>query len=140
MSVLVSATANVHGAGLGTLSPIGIVLVGFGLYLVAYVVYQRYFHPLAKYPGPFLASLTNFWKAYEVGTLAFPTRLCAVHEKYGSVVRIGPNDLVFNNAEAIVPIYKSGRKMPKGNFYDGFVSTVPDIFSTRDENVSFLIP
>ncbi|KAH8695623.1 cytochrome P450 [Talaromyces proteolyticus] len=109
-------------------------------YLVGYVVYQRYFHPLAKFPGPFCASITNFWKVYELSTLALPTRMCAVHEKYGPVVRIGPDDLSFNIPQAIAPIYKVGRKMPKGIFYKGYVSTVPDIFSTRDENVSCETP
>lgn len=24
-------------------------------------IYSRYFHPLSKYPGPVLASVTNLW-------------------------------------------------------------------------------
>lgn len=29
--------------------------------LLARVVYLCYFHPLAKFPGPFLAQFTNIW-------------------------------------------------------------------------------
>jgi len=29
------------------------------LYSIFYIVYQRFFHPLAEIPGPFLASLTD---------------------------------------------------------------------------------
>ena len=47
----------------------------------------------------------------------------------------GPNDLAFNNPEAIDAIYRTGKKMPKSEYYDGFVSVKPDIFSSRDENV-----
>ncbi|KAL2827258.1 hypothetical protein BJY01DRAFT_255781, partial [Aspergillus pseudoustus] len=115
-------------------SPIHVVLSFLTTYLVSYVVYYRYLHPLAGYPGPFWASLTNLWKVYECWTMALPSRMCDAHAKYGPVVRIGPNDLAFNGAETIAPIYKAGRKMPKGVFYDSFVSTVPEIFSTRDEN------
>lgn len=29
-------------------------------YLVSTVIYRVYFHPLAKYPGPFLAKISSF--------------------------------------------------------------------------------
>lgn len=29
--------------------------------VLARCVYLRYFHPLSRYPGPVLASLTNLW-------------------------------------------------------------------------------
>jgi sugar lactone lactonase YvrE len=32
----------------------------FFLYIVATAVYRLYFHPLAKFPGPFWARLTTF--------------------------------------------------------------------------------
>ncbi|KIW17543.1 hypothetical protein PV08_04737 [Exophiala spinifera] len=104
------------------------------LAIVVYVVYLRYFHPLSKYPGPFLASVTNFWKFYQYSTLRFPNTLIKLHEKYGPIVRIGPNDLDFNYPEAIAPIYKTGKKMPKGVFYNAFTSFVPNIFGTTDEH------
>jgi len=28
---------------------------------LTYCLYLRYFHPLARYSGPFLASFTNLW-------------------------------------------------------------------------------
>jgi len=34
--------------------------------VLSYLIYMRGLHPLAKYPGPLLASLTNGWKAYHV--------------------------------------------------------------------------
>jgi hypothetical protein len=34
------------------------------LALASYVVYQRYFSPLARVPGPFFASLTTVWLFY----------------------------------------------------------------------------
>jgi len=37
-------------------SPIAAVLCLIGL-----IIYRRYFHPLANVPGPFLASITDFY-------------------------------------------------------------------------------
>lgn len=65
-----------------------------------------------------------------------PNTLLELHEKYGPVVRIGPNDLSFQHAAAIDAIYKSGRKLIKSNFYDGFTTFHPNLFGTRDEEVS----
>ena len=65
-----------------------------------------------------------------------PPNMQALHEKYGPIVRIGPNDLNFNGSEAVVPIFKSGRTMPKSAFYDGFTTFKANLFGTRDEDVS----
>jgi hypothetical protein len=117
------------------LNPVVFSILGLG-----YVIYYRYFHPLAKYPGPFLACLTNFWKAYQYWSLGFHHYMLDLHEKYGPIVRIGPNDLSFNGAEAIAPIYKSGRQMPKSVFYDAFTTFKPNVFGTRDEAVIHISP
>jgi benzoate 4-monooxygenase len=98
-------------------------------------VYNRRFHPLSKFPGPFWAAQTDVWRVYQLWTRRMPDTLVGVHAKYGPVVRIGPNDLSFQPVEAINPIYKSGRKMIKSNFYDGFTTFHPNLFGTRDEEV-----
>ncbi|KAI8962598.1 putative cytochrome P450 [Daldinia sp. FL1419] len=103
-----------------------------------YVIYQRFFHPLSKYPGPFLASLTNGWKGYYLYRLSLHEQLLNAHIKFGPVVRIGPNDLHFWSADAISPIYKSGRQMAKTEFYDGFTAFKPNLFGGRDEDIHAL--
>lgn len=50
---------------------------------LAYAIYNLYFHPYAKHPGPFLARISPFyslWHAY-VGDLHIDVLQC--HEKYG---------------------------------------------------------
>ena len=49
------------------------------------------FHPLAKYPGPFLAKTSKWWAAYLSGTGDQHRFLKRLHDRYGDVVRIGAN-------------------------------------------------
>lgn len=38
-----------------------LALSALGLYSVGWIVYTRFFHPLAKVPGPWLASVSRVW-------------------------------------------------------------------------------
>jgi hypothetical protein len=105
--------------------------------LIVYVIYQRLFHPLADYPGPFLACLTDLWQVQQFLMLRQPYTLTHLHEKYGQFVRYGPDKLSIT-AEDIIPLVyqKGGRHMPKTEFYDAFGSKIPNVFGMRDESVS----
>jgi hypothetical protein len=83
------------------------------LWSVGYVIYMRYSHPLAKYPGPFVASLTNLWKAYTMyqGQMEYVIR--DLHDKHGAIIRIGPNDLAFSHPDAVKQIYLAGSAFQK---------------------------
>lgn len=102
---------------------------------LCYVVYMRYFHSLSNYPGPPLASLTNTYKAYYVYNLTIHEKLLELHNRYGPVVRIGPNHLHTWKGEAIAPIYKGGRNMGKTEFYDAFTAFNPNLFGGTNEDV-----
>ncbi|KAF6824782.1 isotrichodermin C-15 hydroxylase [Colletotrichum plurivorum] len=100
----------------------------------AYVVYQRYFHPLAAYPGPFWASITDLWQVNQFLSLRQPYNLTELHEKYGEFVRYGPDKLSITAEEVVPLVYqKGGRRLPKTEFYDAFGnSKTPNVFSMRD--------
>lgn len=68
---------------------------------------------LRHIPGPFLASITNFQRAQWVTTKRAHLILQDVHEKYGEVVRIGPNTVVFSNPEVIPTVYTARTGFPK---------------------------
>jgi hypothetical protein len=43
------------------------IAAGYVVWLIAsQIVRYRFFHPLAKYPGPFLASVTRLWITWNV--------------------------------------------------------------------------
>ena len=116
--------------------PAALLIVGNLLFLV-YLIYQRFLHPLAKYPGPFLAAFTDFNKFSLFLSLRIDQRIFSLHQKYGPIVRIAPNELSFWNPEAVAPIYKSGKAMVKSPFFDGFKTFNPSLFGNRDEKVRF---
>jgi hypothetical protein len=56
-------------------------------YAVYTVVYNVYFHPLAKFPGPPMARITIHWKAYVecIANRSFCHELIELHARYGEV-------------------------------------------------------
>ena len=104
---------------------------------VCYVIYQRYFHPLAKFPGPFWASISPLWRAYHLVVGDTPVLLVQLHNKYGPLIRIAPNELDSNDAD-VIGLYKQGRSAVKSIFYDGFTAIKPNLFGTQDEDLHAL--
>ncbi|MDI1490295.1 MAG: hypothetical protein OHK93_001495 [Ramalina farinacea] len=85
-------------------------MVNFWPWLLAAVIlgrlaYLRYYKGLNKFDGPFLASFTNLWRAWNLCGTKNRMPIAELHERYGEVVRIGPNVLSFNNPNAIKDIY-----------------------------------
>ncbi|KAF4637596.1 hypothetical protein G7Y89_g479 [Cudoniella acicularis] len=105
-----------------TLQPIFILCL---LYLVGLAFYRLYLHPLAHFPGRKLHAISALPCAYYMakGRLPFNNRL--LHDKYGPVVRISPNELSFTSAQAWEDIYgfKTGghAQLPKDPIHLGSV-------------------
>jgi cytochrome P450 len=75
------------------------------LYAIVITIYNLFFHPLAKVPGP---------KLYAISSLPFINRLIRgqwpfilknLHDKYGPVVRFTQNDVSFVSSSAWKDIY-----------------------------------
>src|SRR5881275_1004379 len=75
------------------------------LLTAAYLFHNRYQKGLAKYPGSFLASLTDWWRFFDVYGRRPERTHIRLHEEYGDVVRLGPNTLSFGSPEALKAIY-----------------------------------
>ena len=82
-------------------------------YAVLCTIYYRFWHSLSRFPGPFVASLTNLWKVYHIYRGDFEYVLLDAHRKYGKIVRIGPNHLDISDVSAVKGIYGTGRDFPK---------------------------
>lgn len=75
------------------------------LIFVAYLVSNRFNHGLQKYPGPFLASLTDWWRFVDVWGRRPDITPIKLHRQHGDVVRLGPNALSFADPKALKTIY-----------------------------------
>ena len=75
------------------------------LSLLTVAIYRLLFHPLARTPGPRLAAISNIWHARHVRNGRARELGKTLHERYGPVVRVGPNEVWFNSGEAFKAIY-----------------------------------
>lgn len=58
------------------------VLLAF-FWLGLHVTYNRYFHPLRHFPGPFWGSITDIYNTYLFGTSRNHLKMLHVHKRYG---------------------------------------------------------
>ncbi|PPJ51228.1 hypothetical protein CBER1_08065 [Cercospora berteroae] len=85
----------------------------FATYRVWVVVYNRYFSPLAKFPGPKLAAVSYLPELYynlfagEGGRFPFVVR--EWHDKYGPIIRINPHELHVRDASWFDTLYNNSR-------------------------------
>ncbi|CAN9394820.1 unnamed protein product [Alternaria alternata] len=112
------------GLELGLSPEAGIYAAGLITSFVAYiVVYRLFFHPLAQIPGPKLAAITFLYQTYysfKDGS-RFYKQVGLLHEKYGPIVRITPNEVSLSNPENYEAIYYVGSKYSKDpRYYDAF--------------------
>nr|GAT50699.1 predicted protein [Mycena chlorophos] len=109
------------GSGAFTLSNILLASAAFLASLTTSIVAYRLspWHPLAHLPGPTLAKVSKLWglKLALSGNTARVTK--ELHEKYGDVVRNGPNSVSVNNGDAVRAVLGTGG-LQKGVFYEPF--------------------
>jgi uncharacterized membrane protein len=75
-----------HEKGLTT-ALLPAALAGLIAYVTYACIYNAYFHPLAQFPGPPIARITIYWKAYVecIQNRSFCHVLVELHAKYGTL-------------------------------------------------------
>ncbi|RAK84804.1 cytochrome P450 monooxygenase [Aspergillus costaricaensis CBS 115574] len=116
---------------------ISITRIGWGLLALlvglssVYAIYNRFFHPLRRIPGPLLASLTPWVQLYHGLQGDRHLWLCALHEQYGSHVRVAPNFVSVNTAQGLHDIYGHGKRLKKADFYNAFPA-IKGVYNTHN--------
>lgn len=106
------------------------------LLFVSRLLYVRYASPLRRYPGPWLASVSRLWKVMSTASTNTHWQHVALHEKYGRVVRIAPNEVSLSSPEAGRLMLSAGKHFYKTDFYGVFPPPEnPDIFTEIREHV-----
>jgi hypothetical protein len=84
------------------------------LIIVTLFLASNYFtHGLNRYPGPLLATLTDWWRFFDVYGRRPEITHIKLHRQHGDVVRLGPNVLSFSDPAAIKQIYGLNRGFVK---------------------------
>ncbi|KAJ5613814.1 Cytochrome P450 E-class group I [Penicillium herquei] len=119
----------------GTLQVICLTSVA---YWIIWIIYTRFFHPLARFPGPFWASVSRAWVVSSVAGGDPHGAQRQLHAQHGPIVRIAPNELAISDPDAIKVIYGTNSGFVKSDFYLSFrapYTRYPDHFTVMDQKV-----
>ena len=70
-----------------------------------HAIYNLYFHPLARFPGPKLWAASRLPFIYSLLSGKLVKRERELHEKYGDIIRLAPDEISFANEQAWNDIY-----------------------------------
>jgi cytochrome P450 len=95
-------------------------------FLAAFILYRQFLHPLA--------GLTGQWRNWYYFNGQWHDVILNLHEKYGRVVRIAPNELSIVDAKTVRLLYGHGTKAEKTHWYATWdiPDTAAGLFATRD--------
>ncbi len=103
------------------------------LYTTSITIYRRFFHPLAKVPGPFLPAVTKLYQTYYNGR--YYLQIEKLHQKYGPIVRITPDEIHLSDAKEYDKIYYVGTKYWKSPIFYSALNVPHSTFGTPTNEV-----
>lgn len=109
------------------------------VYYLSWTIYARTLHPLAKVPGPIWPSISRTWLMYHhhKGDIEIVER--GLHEKYGPLLRIAPDEVVCAKPEYLLQIYPITKPLQKTDWYHPWrpqgLGSQPDLFTQTDEKL-----
>ncbi|TFK36467.1 cytochrome P450 [Crucibulum laeve] len=115
-----------RSANVSILQAVGLAYGTFLVALLSSIIIYRIspFHPLAKYPGPLVYKITKLWTVWKASSGKLHYCYQQLHQEYGPIVRVGPNELSIIE-EDLIPSIIGTHGMPKGPIWDGRKLTPP---------------
>jgi cytochrome P450 len=96
------------------------IVGGIVLILHRFIYIPFFSGPLSRIPGGPLYAISKWRLAIEDWRGTRTRTINNLHEKYGPVVRVGPNEVAFNSLSALRTIYGAGSGSERTPFYDMF--------------------
>lgn len=91
------------------------------------------FSPLKDIPGPFWTRFTTLWYFSRVRQGQFELENIRLHQRYGPIVRIAPNQYSISDISAIKSVYGAGTQFAKSAWYDAWKHPQQwTVFTDRD--------
>ncbi|KAL4797409.1 cytochrome P450 [Aspergillus venezuelensis] len=113
-----------------------VLLIGVVVRSTWIVVYRLFFHPLAKVPGPLLARTTWLYSTwFNIVRGRFYLHIQELHEQYGPIIRITPNEIHLSNPENCEKIHFVGSRFIKDPGFYGAFGIDKSIFTTVNPEV-----
>lgn len=113
-----------------------IVVTAF-LILAIHIIYNTFFHPISRVPGPIAAKYTTWWLTRRYFAGSWLDDVVRLHQRYGPIVRIAPNEVSFVDEGALRELYGHGKPSQKTPWYDTWV--IPGMgdsfFATTDRTI-----
>ncbi|KAF1995582.1 cytochrome P450 [Amniculicola lignicola CBS 123094] len=86
-------------------------------FLLLIATYRAILHPLARYPGPWWAAITDWYTVYHIMEGDRHIDFYRLHQKYGNVVRFGPRRISVRSASALKDIYGVSANVKRSQVY-----------------------
>ncbi|KAK2738258.1 hypothetical protein FQN57_007121 [Myotisia sp. PD_48] len=104
----------------------------FAGYLIWLAASRLIWSPLAKFPGPRLAALSNWYEFYYDVFLQgkFTAHIQDLHKQYGPIVRITPTELHIDDPDFFDQLYARNARRDKYSYFSGRFGYASDCFST----------
>ncbi|KAK5058837.1 hypothetical protein LTR84_011101 [Exophiala bonariae] len=99
------------------LPALGSLVILVPLLAIIWRVWRALATPLRDLPGPFTARFTRLWYLKNVWRGDFEKVNVRLHQRYGPIVRIAPNEYSIDDADAIKIIYGHGTSFTKSEWY-----------------------
>ncbi|TGO20145.1 hypothetical protein BTUL_0001g01570 [Botrytis tulipae] len=107
------------------------------IYCILGIIYRLYFHPLSKFPGPILPAVTLWSEFYHecIQPGQYFLKIAQWHEKYGPIIRIGPNEIHINDPDYYNTLFSYNGVRNKDPFYTAQFNTPDTEFGADDHYI-----